>query len=71
MNVHEERAWSLLVELGARETTIGGKQARARCGCPVYVVTDFYTVGQTGRDRHEPERKALLDKIRARKAAEP
>lgn len=24
-------------------------------------------VGQTDRDRHEPERKALLDKIHARK----
>lgn len=78
MNIHEERAWKLLVELGARETQIGGKRALDlspiritngdklglfsqalievvgrsnanrrhvdRRGCPIYVVTDYYTV---------------------------
>ena len=101
MNMHEERAWKLLVELGARETMIGGKHALDlspirltsknklglfvgavvavvgnsnanrrhvdRRGCPVYVVTDFYTVGQTDRDRHDPETKALIARARARK----
>lgn len=41
-----------------------------RRGCPVYVVTDFYTVGSTDRDRHDPETKVLLARVRARKAAE-
>ena len=27
MNVHEERAWKLLIELGAREFMLGGKHA--------------------------------------------
>ena len=101
MNVHEERVWKLLIELGAREFMLGGKHAldlkpiRAtsekklrllvqavlqvvgnskanrrhvdRSGCPVYVVTDFYTVGSTDQDRHEPERKALLSRLRAGK----
>lgn len=103
MNVHEESAWRLLVELGAREFMLGGKHAldlkpiRAtsekklrllvqavlqvvgrsnanrrhvdRSGCPVFVVTDYYTVGRPNdRDRHEPERKALVARTRARKA---
>lgn len=101
MNIHEERAWKLLVELGARETTLGGKQALDlspirltnknklclytqavlavvgrsnanrrhvdRRGCPIYVVTDFYTIGSTDRDRHDPEIKALAAKRKARK----
>ena len=101
MNVHEERAWKLLVSLGARETMIGGKHALDlspirvtskdklglfvqatldvvgrsnanrrhvdRRGCPIYVVTDFYTVGSTDQDRHEPERKALVARLTARK----
>lgn len=101
MNVHEERAWRILVELGAREIDLGGKRAldlspirvtsgnklglflRAsldvvgrsganrrhvdRRGCPVYVVTDYYTVGQTDPDRHDPEQRALLSRIQARK----
>jgi hypothetical protein len=99
VNVHEERAWKRLVELGAREFMLGGKHAldlkpiRAtsekklrllvqavvqvvgnskanrrhfdRSGCPVYVVTDFYTVGSTASDRHHPERKALILRARA------
>ena len=105
MNIHEERSWKILIELGAREFMLGGKHAldlkpiRAtnekklsllvqgvlgvvgrsganrrhvdRRGCPVYVVTDFYTVGKPNdRDRHEPERLALIAKTKARKAAE-
>ena len=35
-----------------------------RRGLPIYVVTDFYTVGGTDRERHTPEIKALI----ARKA---
>lgn len=101
MNVHEERAWRILIELGARELTLGGKHAldlkpiRAtserklrllvqavlgvvgnsganrrhvdRSGCPVFVVTDYYTVDRPNdRDRHEPERLALVAKMRAR-----
>jgi hypothetical protein len=90
MNVHEERAWKLLVELGAKEFMLANKHAldlspiRAtskdklcllvqavidvvgrsganrrhvdRRGCPIYVVTDYYTVGRPNdRDRHDPE----------------
>lgn len=103
MNVHEERAWKLLVTLGARETMLGGKHALDlspirltsknklglfvqavldvvgrsnanrrhldRRGCPIYVVTDFYTVGSTDRDRHDPETRALIEKARRRKSA--
>lgn len=96
MNVHEERAWKLLVELGAKETTIHGKHAldlstiRAttrdqvcllvqaaidvvgrsnanrrhvdRRGCPVYVVTDFYTIDRSAAEvlRDEERRVASL-----------
>ena len=104
MNIHEERAWKLLVSLGAREWMLGGKHALDlkpirltsgkklglfvqsvidvvgrsganrrhvdRRGCPVYVVTDFYTVDSTDRDRHDPETKVLLARIDRRKAAE-
>jgi hypothetical protein len=105
VNVHEERAWRILVDLGARELTLGGKHAldfkpiRAtserklrllvqavlevvgnsganrrhvdRSGCPVYVVTDYYTVDRPNdRDRHAPEIKALVAKRRAREADE-
>lgn len=104
MNVHEERAWKLLVSLGARETMLAGKHALDlspirltsknklglfvqavidvvgrsnanrrhvdRRGLPIYVVTDFYTVGQTDRDRHDPETKKLLERVRARKVTE-
>jgi len=105
MNVHEERAWKLLVELGAREFKLGGKHAldlspiRAtskdklcllvqgtlavvgrsnanrwhvdRRGCPIYVVTDFYTVGRPNdRDRHDPEIAALVAKKKARETHE-
>lgn len=103
MNVHEERAWRLLIELGAREIWLGGKHALDlspirltsrnklclytqavlavvgrsnanrrhvdRRGCPMYVVTDFYTVGSTDRDRHDPEIAALKERLRSRKAA--
>lgn len=97
MNVHEERAWKILVELGAREFMLQGKHAldlspiRAttknklcllvqavitvvgrsnanrrhldRRGCPIYVITDYYTVDRPNdRDRHEPERLALIAK---------
>jgi hypothetical protein len=99
MNVHEERAWRLLVELGAREWMCGGKHAldlkpiRAtsakklrllvqgvlqvvgnsganrrhvdRAGIPIYVVTDYYTVGRPNdRDRHDPEIRALSEKTK-------
>jgi hypothetical protein len=105
MNVHEESAWRLLIELGAREFMLGGKHALDlkpirvtsekklrllvqgvlavvgnsnanrrhvdRAGCPVYVVTDFYTVGRPNdRDRHEPERIALLAKRKRQREAE-
>lgn len=104
MNVHEESAWRLLIELGARELMLGGKHAldlkpiRAtsekklrllvqgvlqvvgnsganrrhvdRAGCPVYVVTDFYTVGRPNdRDRHEPERLAIIERRKRAKDA--
>ncbi len=105
MNIHEERAWRILIELGAREFSLGGKHAldlspiRAttknklcllvqavvgvvgrsnanrrhvdRRGCPIYVVTDFYTVDRPNdSERHEPERLALVAKIKARAADE-
>jgi hypothetical protein len=103
LNVHEERAWKLLLALGARAITLGGKHALDlkpiritsgdklgllcqalidvvgrsganrrhvdRRGCPVYVVTDFYTIDRPNdQERHEPERLALLAKTRARQA---
>jgi hypothetical protein len=102
MNVHEERAWKLLVDLGAREFMLGGKHALDlkpirvtserklrllvqavlgvvgnskanrrhvdRSGCPVYVVTDFYTVQSRDRDRHDPEIRALVTRAAAKKA---
>lgn len=99
MNIHEERAWKLLVALGARELMLGGKHAldlkpiRAtsekklcllvqavlqvvgnsnanrrhvdRRGCPVYVVTDFYTVDRPNdRDRHDAETHALRERLK-------
>jgi hypothetical protein len=101
VNVHEERAWKLLVELGAREFMLGGKHAldlkpiRAtsekklcllvqavvavvgrsnanrrhvdRRGCPIYVVTDYYTVSSNDQDRHVPEIRALATRSKARK----
>ena len=105
MNVHEERAWKLLVELGAREfmlvdkhaldlspirvtsknklciliqsvvTVVGRSGANRRHvdrrGCPIYVVTDYYTVNRPNdRDRHDPERLALVAKTKARKVNE-
>ena len=104
MNVHEERFWKQLVELGAKEITLGGKHAidlrpirvtsgkklamfcqafnevvgRSnanrrhvdRRGCPVYVVTDYYTVGPTDRGHYKPETRTLLDRTRTRKAVE-
>lgn len=104
MNIHEERAWRILVELGAREFMLADKHALdlspIRCttkkklcllvqaaiavvgrsganrrhvdrrGCPIYVVTDFYTVGRPNDlDRHEPERLALVAKSKARKTS--
>jgi hypothetical protein len=104
VNVHEERAWKLLLELGAKETTLGGKKALSlepiritsrnklclfvqavldvvgrsnanrrhvdRRGCPIYVVTDFYTVGQTDRDRHAPEIRALTERAKRARATQ-
>lgn len=105
MNVHEERAWKILIELGAKEIMLGGKHALSlepiritsknklglfvqavldvvgrsnanrrhvdRRGLPIYVVTDYYTVGRPhDRERHEPERQALVARSRTRKAAE-
>ena len=101
MNVHEERAWKLLLELGAKEITLGGKKALSlepiritskdklglfvqavldvvgksnanrrhvdRRGCPIYVVTDFYTVGRPNdRNRHDPEIRALTARRRGK-----
>jgi hypothetical protein len=106
LNVHEERAWKLLVELGAREFILGGKQAldlspiRAtskdklcllvqavvavvgrsganrrhldRRGCPIYVVTDFYTLNAaTAEQIREDEAKAFAAKLRRRKEESP
>jgi hypothetical protein len=106
VNIHEERAWKLLVELGAREWMLGGKHAldlkpiRAtsekklcllvqavlavvgrsganrhhvdRRGCPVYVVTDFYTLNAaTAEQIRENEAKAFAEKLRRRKEESP
>jgi hypothetical protein len=38
-----------------------------RSGCPVYIVTDFYTVDNTDRKRHDAETKALLTRLREQK----
>ena len=98
MNVHEERFWKVLIELGAREVMLGRKHALDlrpiritnarklglfcqavvevvgrsnanrrhvdRRGCPVYVVTDFYTVDQ-------PKRHETREKGRTMKHAQP
>jgi len=106
LNVHEERAWKRLIELGAREFSLGGKHAldlkpiRAtsekklrllvqavlgvvgrsganrrhvdRSGCPVYVVTDFYTLNAaTALKIREDEAKAFAEKCRRRKEEVP
>jgi hypothetical protein len=42
-----------------------------RRGCPMYVVTDYYTIGQNSSDRHDPERKALIARTRARRDDRP
>lgn len=104
MNVHEERAWKLLLELGAKEITLGGKKALSlepvritsrnklclfvqavldvvgrsnanrrhvdRRGCPIYVVTDYYTVGNHDPNRHDPETRALIEKARRRRESD-
>lgn len=36
-------------------------------GCPVYVVTDYYTVGWTGRDHHKPETRAHIKRVKQKK----
>lgn len=41
-----------------------------RRGCPIYVVTDFYTVGQTDRERHAPEIRALTERAKRAKATQ-
>ena len=85
MNVHEERHWKLLVELGAREIklynqhaldlrpiritnernlrlfcqalidVVGRSNANRRhvdrTGCPVFVVTDYYTLDVKGDNK--------------------
>ena len=105
MNVHEERSWRILVELGAREFKLGGKHALDlspirlksqdklclytqavlgvvgrsnanrwhvdRRGCPIYVVTDYYTVDRPNDlERHEPEHLAQVARTKARLAKE-
>ncbi|HSX22568.1 MAG TPA: hypothetical protein VLE97_07330 [Gaiellaceae bacterium] len=103
MNVHEERAWKLLLELGAKEITLGGKKALSlepiritsrnklclfvqavldvvgrsnanrrhvdRRGCPIYVVTDFYTLDRTTAEgvRQEEHRAFVTRRGRQKK----
>lgn len=67
MNVHEERAWKLLVELGARETMIGGKHAldlspirvtnKNKLGLFVQAVLDV--VGRSNANRRHVDRRGL------------
>lgn len=100
MNLHEERAWKLLVSLGARETKIVNKHALDlspirltsknklclytqavldvvgrsganrrhldRRGCPIYVVTDFYTIDDSGGTIAAAEHHAFVKRLRAR-----
>lgn len=106
MNIHEERAWKLLVELGARECEFFGKPGLDlspirptsknklclfvqavlevvgnsganrrhvdRRGCPIYVVTDFYTLDkETSSQIREAELSALRERIqRAKESSE-
>lgn len=102
MNIHEERAWKLLVSLGARETKIVDKHALDlspirlttknklglfvqavldvvgrsnanrrhvdRRGCPIYVVTDYYTLDRdTAEDVRAEEHRAFLARLEHRK----
>jgi hypothetical protein len=98
MNIHEERAWKLLRELGAREFMLGGKYALDlspiritskdklclytqavlgvvgrsnanrrhvdRRGCPIYVVTDFYTLDRATAEKvRADEHQTLLKRV--------
>lgn len=102
MNVHEERAWKILLELGAKEISLGGKKALSlgpiritsknklglfvqavrdvvgrsnanrwhvdRRGCPIYVVTDFYTLDRATADAvRAEERRAFLARRESQK----
>jgi hypothetical protein len=101
VNIHEERAWKLLIELGAKETKILDKHALDlspirlttknklclfvqavidvvgrsnanrrhvdRRGCPIYVVTDFYTLdAHTVEATRAAEHQAFLKHLKAR-----
>lgn len=67
MNVHEERAWKLLVELGAREIMIFGKHAldlspirltsKDKLGMFVGAVIDV--VGNSNGNRRHVDRRGL------------
>lgn len=95
MNIHEENAWRLLIELGARELELGEKHALDlssirvtsrnklglfvqavlnvvgrsganrrhvdRRGCPVYVVTDYYTIYFWTVDRGDHSNRLLIE----------
>ena len=102
MNVSEERFWRVLIELGAKETMIGGKHALDlspirvtnknklglfiqavvgvvgrsnanrrhvdRRGCPIYVVTDFYTLDKaTAPQIRTAEDRAFKERLRRQK----
>ena len=104
MNVHEERAWKLLLELGAKEITLGGKKALSlkpiritskdklglfvqavldvvgrsnanrrhvdRRGCPIYVVTDFYTLDRATADNVRADEQHAFQARRTRQKKE-
>lgn len=65
MNVHEERAWKILRELGAREWMLGGKHAldlkpirltsSRKLGLFVQAVIDV--VGRSGANRRHVDRR--------------
>lgn len=67
MNVHEERAWRILIELGAKETTLAGKNAldlspirltsKNKLGLFVQAVLDV--VGRSNANRRHVDRRGL------------
>jgi hypothetical protein len=69
VNAHEERAWRILVELGATETEIGGRKAldvrtcRASSGVKMELLLDAYlnVVGRSGTlHRHVSRRGCAI-----------
>jgi hypothetical protein len=68
VNVHEERAWKILVELGARELTIFGKhaldlstiRATSKNKVCLLIQATIDVVGKSGANRRHMDGRGLL-----------